>query len=51
MNRDEVKHRKSVPKEDHARMILGESFPEGIGDYLKMGIIMSGFYCCHDMAI
>jgi hypothetical protein len=24
MNRDEVKHRKSIPKQDHARMILGD---------------------------
>jgi len=51
MNRDEVKHRKSIPKQDHARMILGESFPEGIRDYLKMWIIISGFRCFCDMAI
>jgi hypothetical protein len=38
MNRDEVKHRKSIPKQDCARMILGESFPEGNGDYLKIGL-------------
>jgi hypothetical protein len=51
MNRDEVKHRKSIPKQDHARMILGESFREEIWDYLKMWIIISGFCCLCDMAI
>jgi hypothetical protein len=51
MNRDEVKHRKSIPKQDHARMILGESFPEGIRDYLRIWIIISGFCYFCDMAI
>jgi hypothetical protein len=29
MNREEVEYRRSTPKEEHARMKLGKSFPQG----------------------